>query len=162
MSDDRFSHAESIRVEAPPGAVYDVVSDVTRTGEWSPICVACEWDDADGPRVGAHFTGHNRKPDREWSTTNEVVAAEPGRAFAWEVNGGLVRWGYEIRPDGDGSLLTETWEFRQAGRDMFRERYGETADEEIAARAADARAGIPVTLAAIKTIAETRGQRAAT
>lgn len=154
MSDDRFAHAESIRVEATPHVVFDVVSDVTRTGEWSPICVGCEWDDTNGPELGAHFTGHNRKPDREWSTTNEVVACEPGRAFAWEVNGGLVRWGYEMRPEDDGTRLTETWEFRPVGLETFHKRYGDTAEDEIAIRAADARAGIPATLAAIKTIVE--------
>ncbi|MDN5916041.1 MAG: DAK2 domain-containing protein [Pseudonocardia sp.] len=152
--DDRFSFSDSIVVEATPQAVYDVVSDVTRTGQWSPTCVGCEWDDSDGPRVGAHFTGHNRKPDREWSTTSEVVAADPGRAFAWEVNGGLVRWGYEIAPDGTGTRLRETWEFREAGREFFHQRYGARADDEIAIRVADARSGIPATLAAIKRVVE--------
>ena len=32
---DEFTHAESIHVEADPRTVWDVVSDVTRTGEWS-------------------------------------------------------------------------------------------------------------------------------
>jgi hypothetical protein len=59
-----FTHAESIHVDADPRTVWDVVSDVTRTGEWSPVCARCEWDEGDGPWVGAHFTGHNAKPDR--------------------------------------------------------------------------------------------------
>jgi hypothetical protein len=154
--DDRveFTYADSVHVAADPQAVYDVVSDVTRTGEWSPICARCEWDDGDGPRVGAHFTGFNVKPDREWETRSEVVAAEPGRVFRWTVNGGRVFWGFEIAPDGEGSRLTETWEFPPAGRDFFRERYGDRADEEIAIRVADARAGIPATLAAVKRVIE--------
>lgn len=154
MSDDRFSFSDSVFIEAPPQAVYDVVSDVTRTGEWSPICVGCEWDDADGPVLGAHFTGHNRKPDREWSTTSEVVEAEPGAAFAWEVAGGLVRWGYRLAADGDGTRLTETWQFLPAGQETFGRRYGATAEDEIAIRIADARSGIPATLAAIKRVVE--------
>jgi hypothetical protein len=151
---DEFTHAESVHVDADPRAVWDVVSDVTRTGEWSPICVRCEWDPGDGPRVGAHFTGYNVKPDRRWETRSEVVAAEPGRVFRWTVNGGLVFWGFEMVPDGEGTRLTETWEFPPAGRDYFRERYGEAADSEIAIRVADARAGIPETLAAIKRVIE--------
>lgn len=154
QQDDEFTYADSIRIEATPQAVYDVVSDITRTGEWSPICRGCDWEDSDGPRLGAHFTGHNAKPDREWDTRNEVVAAEPGRAFAWEVNGGLVRWGYEMTPDGAGTRLTETWEFCDAGLEFFRQKYGPTADAEIATRAADARSGIPATLAAIKRVIE--------
>ena len=44
-------HQESIRVEASAEAVYDLVSDITRTGEWSPVCVSCWWDDErHGPR----------------------------------------------------------------------------------------------------------------
>ncbi|TCK21124.1 SRPBCC family protein [Pseudonocardia endophytica] len=149
-----FSFADSVLVDAPPQLVYTTVSDVTRTGEWSPICVGCDWEDGDGPRVGARFTGHNRKPDREWSTTGEVVVADPGRAFAWEVNGGLVRWGYEMEPEGDGTRLTETWEFRERGRTFFHEKYGDDAEHEIAVRVADARSGIPATLAAIKRVVE--------
>ncbi|NMO93093.1 SRPBCC family protein [Actinomycetospora sp. TBRC 11914] len=151
---DEFTHAESIHVDADPRAVWDVVSDVTRTGEWSPICARCEWDPGDGPHVGAHFTGYNVKPDREWETRSEVVAAETGRVFRWSVNGGRVFWGFEMVPDGEGTRLTETWEFPPEGREFFRQRYGEAADTEIAIRQADARAGIPETLAAVKRVVE--------
>lgn len=150
-----YSFADSIHVDATPQQVYDTVSDVTRTGEWSPQCVGCEWLDGDGPRVGAPFTGHNRRPGREWSTTGEVVAAEPGRAFAWEINGrGLVRWGYEMEPDGDGTRLTETWHLSEAGLEVLRERFGDDAEQAIALRVDDARSGIPVTLAAVKRVVE--------
>ena len=50
-------------VEATPEAVYDLVSDITRTGEWSPVCTSCWWDEeADAGTVGAWFTGHNELP----------------------------------------------------------------------------------------------------
>ena len=152
--EDPYALSDSIDVAASPVEVWDVVSDVTRTGEWSPICVRCAWDEGEGPSVGAHFTGFNVKPDREWQTRNEVVAAERGRVFAWEVAGGLVRWGYEMAPHGGGTRLTETWEFRPVGREAFRERYGDDADREIAIRLADARSGIPATLAAVKAVIE--------
>ena len=151
---DDFTHAGSIHVDADPRTVWDVVSDVTRTGEWSPICARCEWDEGDGPWVGARFTGYNVKPDREWQTRSEVVAAEPGRVFRWTVNGGRVYWGFETAPDGGGTRLTETWEFPPAGREFFGERYGDDAAREIAIRVADARSGIPATLAAIKRVVE--------
>ena len=35
----------SIDVAAPPELVYDLISDVTRMGEWSPECYRCEWLD---------------------------------------------------------------------------------------------------------------------
>jgi len=149
-----FTHAESIVVAAPPARVYDVVSDVTRTGEWSPVCTGCTWDEGDGPRLGAHFTGRNEVPGRVWETRSEVVAADPGRAFAWEVNGGFVRWGYELEPDGEGTRLTETWDFREMGREFFRQKYGADGEQQIAERVAAARSGIPATLAAIKRVVE--------
>ncbi|MCV7368509.1 SRPBCC family protein [Mycolicibacterium duvalii] len=149
--------SESIAVAAPPEDVYALVSDVTRTGQWSPVCRECWWDDGDGPRVGAWFTGLNETPERTWETRSQVVAAEPGRAFAWEVNHGWVYWGYRLEADGAGTRLTESWALLPKGVDGFRERFGASADAEIAKRVEAARTGIPATLAAIKAIAEAGG-----
>jgi ribosome-associated toxin RatA of RatAB toxin-antitoxin module len=49
MSSLRYS--ESVVVARPPEALYDMVADVTRMGEWSPVCMACWWDDSAGPRA---------------------------------------------------------------------------------------------------------------
>lgn len=146
--------SDSIFVAVTPDELYELVSDVTRMGEWSPICRACWWDDGDGPRVGAWFTGHNETPERTWETRSQVVAAEPGRTFAWEVNHGWVYWGYTFEPENAGTRLTESWEFRPKGIAGFHERYGEEADTEIEKRRQAAESGIPATLAAIKNAAE--------
>lgn len=148
----RFS--DSITVAASPQALYALVSDVTRTGEWSPICRRCEWDDPDRTGVGAQFTGFNETPQRSWQTRCTVVTAEPGRAFAWEVGEGYVRWGYTLRPTKGGTELTEHWEFLPAGLQMFATRYGADAPAQIEERTRAAHEGIPRTLAAIKDIAE--------
>src|SRR5678815_3766100 len=37
--------SSSIEIDAPPNDVYALLSDVTRTGEWSPECVRCRWLD---------------------------------------------------------------------------------------------------------------------
>ena len=68
MSATELTYAETAVVAATPQQVYDLVSDVTRTGEWSPICRECWWDEGDGPRVGAWFTGRNEVPGRTWQT----------------------------------------------------------------------------------------------
>lgn len=149
------NHEESVTVEASPEALYDLVSDITRTGEWSPVCTSCRWDDeADAGQVGAWFTGHNELPDRTWETRSEVVAAERGREFAWVVGGTLVRWGFRLAAAETGTVLTETWEFLPAGIAVFHERYGADAQAQIDDRTQQALAGIPKTLAAIKRIAE--------
>lgn len=148
------THSSSVVVRATPEAVYDLVSDVTRTGQWSPICRACWWDDGAGPRVGAWFTGRNEVPGRTWETRSEVVAADRGREFAWVVGGTLVRWAFTMEPADGGTRLTESWEFLPAGIALFHERYGENADREIADRTRAAHEGIPATLAAVARIAE--------
>lgn len=157
MSDStrRLSHRESIRVAERPEVLYDVISDVTRTGEWSPICTACWWDDPQqAGQVGAWFTGHNEQPGRTWETRSQVVAAERGREFAWVVGDGFVRWGFVLTPVADGTELTETWDFLPDGLAMFHDKYGTRAETEIAARTEQAHTGIPQTLAAIKRIVE--------
>lgn len=152
--DRRWS--DSVVVACSPAELYEMVSDVTRMGEWSPICKACWWDDGDGPRPGAWFTGRNETPSRTWETRSQVVTAVPGEEFTFVVGDGLVRWSYRFEPEDGGTRLTESWEFLPAGLARFAERYGAEADEQVAERTAAARSGIPATLAAIKAAAETR------
>lgn len=149
------SHQESVTVDASAEMLYDLVSDITRTGEWSPVCTSCWWDDESAAgQVGAWFTGQNEVPDRTWQTRSQVVAAERGREFAWVVGGDLVRWGFALSPADGGTRLTESWVFLPGGLAMFEEKYGSEAHTQIADRTQQALDGIPRTLVAIKRIAE--------
>ncbi|ANH39617.1 Polyketide cyclase / dehydrase and lipid transport [Nocardioides dokdonensis FR1436] len=149
------THQESIAVEAPPEVLYDLVSDIRRTGEWSPVCADCWWhDESEAGRVGAWFTGRNELPHRTWETRSQVVAAERGREFAWVVGDGFVRWGFSMAPDRAGTLLTESWEFLPDGITFFETTFSDEAPAQIADRTRQALDGIPRTLAAIKRIAE--------
>ncbi len=149
------SHRESVTVEASTEKLYDLVSDITRTGEWSPVCTSCWWDDVvEAGQVGAWFTGRNELPDRTWETRSEVVVAERGREFAWVVGGSFVRWGFTLAPVETGTNLTESWEFLPGGIAMFEEKYGDDARVQITDRTQQALDGIPKTLRAIKRIAE--------
>jgi hypothetical protein len=152
MSSLRYS--ESIVVARPAEFLYDMVSDVTRMGEWSPVCKACWWDDGDSLRVGAWFTGRNELPERVWETRSQVVAAERGREFTFVVGGSLVRWSYAFTPVDGGTQVTESWEFLPDGIARFQARFGEDAQAQIANRTEAAHTGIPITLAAIKESAE--------
>lgn len=102
----------------------------------------------------AWFTGRNEVPSRTWETRSQVVAADPGREFAWVVGDGLVRWAFSMEPVDEGTRLTESWAFLPAGIAVFHERYGEAAEEQIADRTRAAHEGIPQTLDAVKRIAE--------
>lgn len=131
-----------------------MVADVTRTGEWSPICTACWWDDGAGPAVGSSFTGRNEIPGRTWETRSTVTVAEPGEEFAFEVGDSFVRWAYAMATVDGGTELTESWAFLPAGLAMFRATFGEHAEREITDRTEAAHRSIPITLAAVKRIAE--------
>ena len=147
-------YSASIVVARPPETLYAMVSDVTRTGEWSPTCRACWWDDGAGPTPGSWFTGRNETPTRVWETRSQVLVAEPGREFAFVVGGSLVRWGYTMAPVDGGTELTESWEFLAQGQTMFRERFGDDAEAQILDRTKAAHHSIPLTLAALKAAAE--------
>lgn len=147
-------HHDSLVIARAPETLYEMVSDVTRMGEWSPICKACWWDDGEHLQVGAWFTGRNELPERTWETRSQVAVAEPGREFAFMVGGSLVRWGYTFTPVEEGTEVTESWDFLPGGIAMFEERFGDDAPAQIANRSETAERGITTTLAAIKKAAE--------
>jgi Polyketide cyclase / dehydrase and lipid transport len=154
---DSLRHQSSIVISCSADDLYDMVADVTRMGEWSPICKACWWEEGGGPRLGATFTGRNEGPERTWETRSRVTAADRGQEFGWEViePPTHARWGYSFSPVDGGTEVTETWELPPEGSAFFADRFGATALEEITKRRETAEVGIERTLAAIKTSAET-------
>jgi hypothetical protein len=149
-----LNRSESIVIARPPADVYAMVADITRMGEWSPVCKACWWDEGAGPEVGHWFTGRNELPERTWETRSEVVVAQPGEEFAFVVGGKFARWGYTFTPVDGGTRVTESWAFLPDGIAMFGERFGDDAEAQIDNRSEAARTGMPTTLAAIKKAAE--------
>ena len=151
---DNITYDDSIVIAAPPEALYAMVADVTRMGEFSPVCKACWWDEGQGPEVGSWFTGRNENDGNTWETRSQVVAADPGQEFAFMVGGTWIRWGYTFTPVAGGTEVTEAWDFTPVGIALFHEWFGDTAEAEIASRVEAAHTGIPATLAALKKAAE--------
>jgi hypothetical protein len=111
----RSADTVTLHIAATPEHLYGIVSDVTQMGRLSPECTGGRWlGSASGPVVGARFKGTNKRGWVRWSTTNEVVAAEPGREFGFETKQSGTRWSYSFERDGDGTLVTES---RAAWRD---------------------------------------------
>jgi uncharacterized protein YndB with AHSA1/START domain len=106
----------TVHMAAPPERVWDLVSDVTKIGRYSPETFEAEWlEGATGPAVGARFRGHvkrNGKGPTYW-TTCTVTACEPGREFAFGVGSPGKRplnvWTYRREPAGDGTDVTESF-----------------------------------------------------
>ena len=98
-------------IAASPELVYGAVSDVTRMGEWSAECYACEWHEGfDGPVVGATFDGHNRNGEHEWVSQGKIIEADPGRTFVFEcsmMDFHFSTWGYRFEPTDSGCRVTE-------------------------------------------------------
>ncbi len=104
----------SIEIEASPESVYAILTDLSRISELSPECYSAEWEgDATGPVVGAKFRGYNRFREHEWDAGCVVVAADPGREWAFHVpseDGRGTTWRYEIEPIEGGSRVTESFD----------------------------------------------------
>jgi len=108
----------SVHIDADPQTVYEMVADVTRMGEWSPETHTCVWvGGATGPEVGARFKAKNKRGWMRWSNKPTVVAAEPGKEFAFsrKAPGSEVVWRYEMEADGSGTKLTESYDVVKPG-----------------------------------------------
>jgi uncharacterized protein YndB with AHSA1/START domain len=141
----------SVTIDAPAETIYDLITDVTRMGEWSPECVKCEWLDAPGRR-GSTFRGHNRRGLARWSTTARVLTADRPTEFSFAtLHKGQdgTRWTYRLDPEGAGTRVTETFEAISAPRLIaFAERW------LMRNRQAQLEAGMATTLDTIKRVAE--------
>src|SRR4051812_42983812 len=102
----------TVHVDAPPERVWGLISDVTNIGRFSPETFDAEWlDGATGPAPGARFRGHVKRNGRGpvYWTKCTVVAADPGREFAFTVDTGgkpVNTWRYLLEPSGDGTDVT--------------------------------------------------------
>jgi hypothetical protein len=141
-------------VAATPEALWSMVADVTRMGEFSPENAGCEWlGDRREPVVGARFRGTNRNGKRKWKTVGRVVAADPGRAFAFEVTSGplkVSRWEYRFEPTAGGCRVTETWTDQRGRIVTF---LGKPVSG-VADRTTHNRAGMEATLERLAAVAE--------
>lgn len=107
-------HEATIQIDASPEAIYDLVSDISRMGEWSPEAVGGQWTDGGSGKVGDWFAGLNRTPEREWTRDCQVAAADRGRDFTFVVGGieeNCTWWSYEMEPGPDAATtqVTERW-----------------------------------------------------
>lgn len=107
---NRLDHDEvRTHVDADPGTLYDLVSDITRTPEWSPEVISGAWlDGATRAAAGARFTARNRRRWLTWSNNPVVETAERGREFTFartEHGGGTIRWSYRLEPAATGTTL---------------------------------------------------------
>jgi len=109
----------TVHMAASPAKVWELVSDVTKIGLYSPETFEAEWlEGASGPDVGVKFRGHvkrNGKGPTYW-TTCTVLECEPDRVFAFGVGPAdkpVNVWRYQLEPQGDGTDVTESFQLAQ-------------------------------------------------
>lgn len=106
----------TVAMAASPEAVWDLVSDVTRIGEFSPETFEAVWTrGATGPAVGARFKGHVKRNGIGpiYWTPCRVSECVPGEVFGFDVMGGdkpMNTWTYRIRPTDGGCEVTESFQ----------------------------------------------------
>jgi hypothetical protein len=125
--DDKYA-AESVVIDAPAELLYDIVADLARMGELSPVYSGGFYDD-DTRGKGAWFTGRNQTPQLRWETRCHVIAADRPNEVAWEMCGGralppedepqpaepheaeapVSRWRYTFRAVDGGTEVEESW-----------------------------------------------------
>lgn len=103
-----------VQIAAPPEAVWDVVSDFARYGEWNPFMPSVEGE----ARVGASLRLRVEPPGKRANgITARVLAVEAPRHLRWR--GGVVNdWVFsgthvlELEPRDGGTRFVNREEFR--------------------------------------------------
>jgi hypothetical protein len=102
----------TVTVAAPPEAVWNVVSDVTRVGEWSGECRSNEWVGEPARAVpSARFRGGNRRTWMRWSRLSEIDVAKPDKELVWHtvfspVYRDSTEWRIGLNPVSGGTEVT--------------------------------------------------------
>jgi len=102
-------------IDAPPSAVWALVSDIRLPSRFSGEVSGADWiDGSEGPALHARFVGHNAHDAiGEWSTTCVVTGFEPERVFEWSVTGGdgdvSSIWRYTITDLGHDRSRLDYW-----------------------------------------------------
>ena len=95
----------TVFIAAEPDRVWQLISDVTRMGDWSPECYRGMWLT---PRrgKGALFLGLNKDRGLRWPSPAIVTESERGKTFAFRAASGVL-WRYRLTADEGGCVLTE-------------------------------------------------------
>ena len=114
----RIEGSEAVTILADPMTIWRMISDVTRTHEWSPDVIRSAWiAPADGPEVGARFESVNRMPFvRRWRSRSTVTRSDPGRTFAFAVGRDAAdpntTWSWDLESVNEGTYVKLSFEMR--------------------------------------------------
>jgi hemerythrin-like domain-containing protein/uncharacterized protein YndB with AHSA1/START domain len=110
----------AIEVDAPLEAVWGVVRDPTRVGEWSHECVGADYlDGADRAEVGVRFRGRNRQGLFRWGRICEIISVEEPHRLVWRTVPTTFTpdssvWTIELTPTSAGTRIEQRFEVVKA------------------------------------------------
>ena len=107
-----------VTIAADPQAVYALITDLSTLAACAEETAAMKWLKGDAARPGAVFKGTNRNGLRRWSTKCTVTDAEPGSAFAFDVDYlgiPVAHWRYDLAAADGGCRVTERMWDRRPG-----------------------------------------------
>jgi hypothetical protein len=151
------SATASVQIDASPEVVYGLITDLPTLASLAEEAVAMELRKGGAITEGAVFVGHNENgtSGKRWTTKCTVTAAEPGRAFAFEVRHTVLpvaRWQYDLVAADGGCRVTEsTWDQRPGWFRILAKKATGVPD-----RAAENGKNIELTLQRLKQRAEGR------
>lgn len=107
--------ATAVVVDAGVDAVWDVVRDPIRVGEWSHECVGAKWvGDTAEARPGARFRGRNKQGLIRWGRLCEVASAEPHelvwRTVPTRLYPDSTEWAIRLAAVDGGTRIEQTFE----------------------------------------------------
>jgi uncharacterized protein YndB with AHSA1/START domain len=117
----------SVHVDAPPEDVWRVVSDVTRSGEWSGESRGCEWlHGASSAEPGTRFKGQNLRRGWRWTRVSQIAKADRPRELVWRTLSTVIypdstEWRITLEPEAGGTRVTEEMQILRMSRllDVF-------------------------------------------
>jgi len=109
--------AVTLHIDAEPLRVWELVSDITKMGTYSPEVFEAEWlGGATGPAEGVRYRGHVKRNERgpTYWTVCEITECVPGEVFEFAVVGpgdrAMNTWRYVFEPGADGGTdVTESF-----------------------------------------------------
>ena len=123
MSKQR-SVSVSRQIAAPADVIFDILADPARHAEidGSGTVRGAKLDDPERLKMGSKF-GMKMKIVVPYDMRSTVVEFEEGRLIAW-AHFGKHRWRYELEPNDEGTLVTETFDWSTALSPQFIELAG--------------------------------------
>jgi hemerythrin-like domain-containing protein len=121
------SGTASVHASAPPEGVWQVLTDVTRVGEWSDECHTASWTEGSThAAIGASFRGTNRVGPVRWSKPCTIYVCNAPSEFGYRTRGRLMRdsteWHFALEPEDGGTRITQRYRIRSLA--MWADRLG--------------------------------------